>query len=93
MTPWTAAHQASLSFTIFWGLLKFMFIESVMPSNHLILCHPLLLLTSIFPEVAPHQKPPTVTHLLLGSPTWMVAFTKKGKLLNHQRWGDISEAA
>ena len=43
-----AAHHASLSFTIFWRLLKLMSIESMMPSNHLILCHPLLLLPSIF---------------------------------------------
>ena len=50
-TPWIAAHQASLSFTIFQSLLKFMSIESVMPSNHLILCHPLLLLPSIFPSM------------------------------------------
>ena len=49
-TPWTAACQASLSFTISWSLLKLMFIESVMPSNHLILCHPLLLPPSIFPS-------------------------------------------
>ena len=42
-TPWTAAHQASLSFTISQSLLKLMSIESVMPSNHLIFCHPLLL--------------------------------------------------
>ena len=47
MTPWTAARQASLSI-ISWSLLKLMSIESVMPSNHLILCHPLLLLPSIF---------------------------------------------
>ena len=47
-TPWTTAHQASLSFTVSWGLLKLMFIELVMPSNHLILCHPLLLLPPIF---------------------------------------------
>ena len=47
-TPWTAAHQASLSFTISQSLLKLMSIESVMPSNHLILCHPLFLLPSIF---------------------------------------------
>ena len=47
-TPWTAAHQASLSFTISQSLLKLMFIELVMPSNHLILCFPLLLLPSIF---------------------------------------------
>ena len=48
VTPRTAAHQASLSFTISQSLLKLMSIESVMPSNHLILCHPLLLLPSIF---------------------------------------------
>ena len=47
VTPWTAVHQASLSFTISQSLLKFMSIESVMPSNHLILCCPLLLLPSI----------------------------------------------
>ena len=50
-TPWTAEHQASLSFTISQSLLKLMSIESVMPSNHLILCHPLLLLPSIFPSI------------------------------------------
>ena len=50
-TPWTATCQASLSFTIFWSLLKLMCIESVMPSNHLILCRPLLLLLSIFPSI------------------------------------------
>ena len=49
-TPWTEALQASLSFTIFWSLLKLMSTESVMPSNHLILCRPLLLLPSIFPS-------------------------------------------
>ena len=51
VTQWTAAHQASLCFTISWSLLKLMSIESVMPSNHLILCRPLLLLPSIFPRV------------------------------------------
>ena len=49
-TPRTAAHQVSLSFTISWSLIKFMSIESVMPSNHLILCCPLLL-PSIFPSI------------------------------------------
>ena len=48
-TPWTAAHQAFLFFTISWSLLKLMSTESVMPSNHLILCHPVLLLPSSFP--------------------------------------------
>ena len=51
MTPWTAAHQASLSITNSWSLLRLMSIESVMPSNHLILCHPLLLLSPIFPSI------------------------------------------
>ena len=49
-TPWTAACQAPLSI-IYWSLLKLMSIELVMPSNHLILCHPLLLLPSIFPRI------------------------------------------
>ena len=50
-TPWTAAGQASLSITNSWSLLKLRSIESVMPSNHLILCCPLLLLPSIFPRI------------------------------------------
>ena len=50
-TPWTAAHQASLSITNSQSLLKLMSIESVMPSNHLILYHPLLLPPSIFPSI------------------------------------------
>ena len=50
-TPWTTAHQASLSFTLSLSLLKLMSTESVMPSNHLILCCPLLLLPSIFPSI------------------------------------------
>ena len=50
-TPWTAARQASLSIINSWSLLKLMSIESVMPSNHLILCHPLLLLPLIFPKL------------------------------------------
>ena len=50
-TPWTEARQASLSFTVSWSLLKLMSIESVMPSNHLILWCPLLLLPSIFPSI------------------------------------------
>ena len=50
-TPWTAVHQASLSITNSWSLLKLMSIESVMPSSHLIHCHPLLLPPSIFPTI------------------------------------------
>ena len=49
--PWTAACQASLSFTNSWSLLKLIFIELVMQANHLVLCHPLLLLPSIFPSI------------------------------------------
>ena len=49
--PWTSICQASLSFTISRSLLKLMSIESVMPSNHLIPCHPLLLLASVFPSI------------------------------------------
>ena len=51
VTPWTAARQAFLSITNSWSLLKLMSIKSVMPSRHLILCHPLLLLPSIFPSI------------------------------------------
>ena len=51
LTPWTVACQPSLSLTISWSLSKFMSIVLVMPSNHLILCHPLLLLPSIFPSI------------------------------------------
>ena len=65
VTPWTAAHQASLYITNSWSLPKLTCMESVMPSNHLILCHPLLLLHSIFPSIrvfsnesAPHIRWP-----------------------------------
>ena len=51
MIPWTAAHQVSLSFTVSWSMLRLVSIESVMPSNHLILCRPLFLLPSIFPSI------------------------------------------
>ena len=51
VTPWTAAHWAFLSIINYWSLLKLMSIESVMPSNHLILCRPLLLPSSVFPSI------------------------------------------
>ena len=51
VTPWAAAHQTSLSITNSQSLLKLISIKSVMPSNHLILCHPLLLLPSIVPDL------------------------------------------
>ena len=50
-TPWTVACQASLSFIISWSLLKLMFIDFVIPSNHLVLYHPVVLLPSIFPSI------------------------------------------
>ena len=56
VTPWTAAHQASLSITNSWSLPKLMPMESVMPSNHLILCRPLLLLPSILPSIRVFSK-------------------------------------
>ena len=56
LTLWTAARQASLSITNSWSLLKLMSIESVMPSNHLILCHPLLLRPSILPSIRVFSK-------------------------------------
>ena len=56
VTPWTAARQASLSITNSQSLLKLMSIESVMPSNHLILCRPLLLLPSVFPSIRVFSK-------------------------------------
>ena len=56
VTPWTAACQASLSITNSWSLLKLMSVESVMPSNHLILCRPLILPPSIFPSIRVFSK-------------------------------------
>ena len=56
VTPWTAARQASLFITSSWSLLKLMSMESVMPSNQLILCRPLLLLPSIFPSIRVFSK-------------------------------------
>ena len=57
-TPWTAACQTSLSITNFQSLLKLMSIKSVMPSNHLIFCHPLPLLSSIFPSIMVFSREP-----------------------------------
>ena len=59
-TPWTAAYQASLSITNSQSLLKLMSTESVMPSSHLILCHPLLLLPSIFPSIRVFSNEPAL---------------------------------
>ena len=59
VTPWIAAHQASLSITKTWSSLKLMSIESVMPSSHLILCHPLLLLLPVPPSLRVFSSEPT----------------------------------
>ena len=55
-TPWTAARQTCVSSPVSWSLLRFLSIELVMPSSHLILCHPLLLLPSVLPSSGPHMK-------------------------------------
>ena len=72
-TPWTAALQASLCTTNSWSLLKLMPIMSVMPSNHLILCHPLLLLPSIFPSIKVFSNEP-VLHIRW-SKYWSFSFS------------------
>ena len=72
-TPWTAACQASLSLTISRSLLKFVSIASVMPSNHLILCHPLLFLPSIFPSIRDFSNESAV-HIRLPK-SWSFSFS------------------
>ena len=74
LTPWAPACQPSLSFTISQSLLKLMSIESMIPSNHLILCHPLLLLPSIFPSVRVFSKVHLRSFLILAS-LWNSAFS------------------
>ena len=81
-TPWTAAHQASLSFTISLSLLKFTSIESVMPSNYLILCCPLLLLPSIFPIIRVFSKESALHIRYVAENTDSISFW---------RWGNIQE--
>ena len=73
MTPWTAACQASLSITNSQSLLKLMSIELVMPSNHLILCPPLLLLSSIFPSITVFSNE-SVLHIR-GTKDWSFSFS------------------
>ena len=72
VTPWTAAHQASLSFTISLSLLKLMSIESVIPHNHLILCHPLLPLPSTFPSIRVFSNESV---LCIRWPNWSFSFS------------------
>ena len=73
MTTWTAAGQTSLSFTISWSLLRFMFIELMMLSNHLIFCHPLLLLPSIFPSIRVFSNESTLC--MRGPKYWSFSFS------------------
>ena len=73
MTPWTAECQASLTFTVSWSLLKFMSIESVMISNHLILCCPLLLLPSIFPSIRVFSS--ELAHRIRWPKYWIFSFS------------------
>ena len=73
-TPWTAARQASLSITNSWSLPKFVSIELVMPSNHLILCHPLLLPPSIFPSIRVFSKD-SVLHIRWWPKYWSFSFS------------------
>ena len=72
-TPWTAAHQASLSITNSWSFLKLKSIELVMPSSHLILCHPLLLLPSIFPSISVFSNEPVL--LIRWPEYWSFSFS------------------
>ena len=72
-TPWTAAHQAFLSITNSQRVLKLMSIESVMPSNHLILCRPLLLLPSIFPSIRVFSNESAL--LIMWSKYWSFCFS------------------
>ena len=71
-TPWTAACQASLSITNSWSLLKLMSIESVIPSNYLILCRPLLLPPSIFPRIRVFSNEPALR--IRGPKYWSFSF-------------------
>ena len=73
MTPWTAARQACLSITNSKTLLRLMSIELVMPSNHLILCHPLLLLSSIFPRIRVSSNESVLC--ITGSKYWSFSFS------------------
>ena len=84
-TPWTAAHQASLSITSSQSLLKLKSVESVMPSNHLILCHPLLLPPSIFPSIRVFSNE-SVLHIKW-SKYWSFSFSiSPSNELNIQDW-------
>ena len=90
-TPWTAGHQASQSFTSSQSLLKFMSIELVMPSNHLILCCPLLLLPSIFPSIMvfSNELALTLNKYTFNSYTWCFNIDTSQSLMLVQGLGKI----
>ena len=83
VTPWTAVCQASLSFTNSWSLLKLMSFESMMPSNHLILCHPLLFLLQSFPALGSF---PTIQLLASGGQSVGVSASASVLPMNIQSW-------
>ena len=93
VTPWTAAHQASLSITNSWSVLRLMSIELVMPSNHLILCRPLFLFPSIFPSIRVFSSE-SVLHIK-GPKYWSFSFrispfNEHSGLISFQRdWLDL----
>ena len=80
-TPWTAASRASLSITNSWSLLKLTSIESVMPSNHLILCHPLLFLPSTFPNIRGFSNESGLTEII--PLIWISAICGQNLVFSH----------
>ena len=86
VTPWTAARQVFPSITNFWSLLKLRSIKSVMPSNHLILCHPLLLLPSIFPG---NRSFPVSQFFMSGGQSFGVSASASVFPMNIQDWFPI----
>ena len=84
-TPWTAARQASLSITNSWSLLKLLFIELVMPSNHLILCHPLLLLLLQNPAIPPKSQRLTSLPWPTTCYPYMLGFSEVKKSLHSKK--------
>ena len=100
-TPWNAARQASLSITNSRSLPKLMSIESVMPSNHLVLCHPLLLLPSIFPSIRVFSNESALliiqkAKIMASGPIWLYKVKNPaapGKEVNSQLLSDVVAAS
>ena len=87
VTPWTAAHQPSLSIIISWSLPKFMSIESVIPSNHLFLCCPLLLFPSIFSSIRVFSNELAVH--IRQSKYWSFSISPSGLISFRTNWFDL----